>query len=260
MPPWYVLACGGVALLCIIGSSAIRHRLKSERAQNLSNKLFDASFVPVTIFFVGVMFSTVPTLVEFYLPALFDSTWAAVAAMIVGLLLFWLRKAKPARYAALEILGALATMTVCGSSQYGTPYQRGTALLAATYFLIRGLDNADKGNLLGRLATRARTLAALDRRRLALIALVFIMFPIGLAASIASKKGLSPPYLDTARGGGIPVSALECGDLWVVCDEAAWRRREALIRGSAKDRARDKIDVDARVDAYLCKHESTAPQ
>ncbi|GAA0300097.1 hypothetical protein GCM10009087_07420 [Sphingomonas oligophenolica] len=189
------------------------------------------------------------TFVEFYLPAIFASPWAALLAGLIAICLFALRKISPATYGAIEIAGAIGTLTVLGFSSFGSPFQRGISLITAAYFLIRGLDNAEKGLLHRRFLTSLRKLS--DWRKAAPLVLIVAFIPLIAWLSANNRfAAIKPPFLGGKGGERLPVSAIECGEPFIVCDESAWRQHERLENGTAADRAQAEADANARFEYY----------
>lgn len=153
-------------------------------------------------------------LLTYYSRPFFESKWVAIAAFVLGLLLFWLRSRRLYLYAAIELAGAMAAILVCALSTYGTASQRASALLGAVYFLIRGLDNADKGKLLEQVRANVG----------ALIAIVAFFAIIGAAVAWGRS------YREDVRATrfSAPVSPERCGDTLVFCNAGAWREHWRL--------------------------------
>ncbi len=208
--------------------------------------LFRISMFLGLFFVVTLLASTGGTLVNFYLPALFDSPWVAIAAIFVAFCLFTMRVYCLHIYASIEILGALATIFICSFTQYGTTSQRAAALLAATYFLIRGLDNGRNASLGQMIVNRIQNYSWKQ---------IFI-FPIAIASAmffaifVSTWPRISPPYMTNIKGPPRPISALYCRSAFVVCDEVAWREYERLQAGTPEDRAQSYRDTAARIEKY----------
>jgi len=193
---------------------------------------------------------------EYYVPAIFASGWAAVAAILLALALYMLRRSYLGAYGAVEIIGALATIFVCASTNYGSPFERGAALAGAVYFLVRGLDNAEKGDFwIGAFAKirRFRPSPSLVVAWCTITLMVCLMF------YTESRQTVEPPYMVDIRGGDrTPVSPMMCGRLYIECDAAAWREHRRLKLGTqaqrdAAERAADQrrwaLDPECKISA-----------
>lgn len=186
------------------------------------------------------------TFFDFYAPAIFESPWIAPIAIALGLALFGIRKFWLGAYGAIEILGALATVVVCALTQYGSTFERGAALLGAIYFLVRGLDNAEKGNLASMIVSNVRQNAfpALLIPATLIIAMAFlVVMPEG-------DGNIPPPYLGGARGERVPVSPIQCGGIWIVCDRASWELKEQLLNGTQEERDAAEDVADRRKSTF----------
>lgn len=151
-PPWPVVAFFVASVVLGVASFIAAWGLgRDQSGSGAANGFGIAALFALLGAFILFCFSSGMTIVAFYLPALFASPWSAVAAAIVGLLLFWLRKKNLGFYGAIEIVGAGVTLVVVAFNSYGSTAQRASALLGAIYFLIRGLDNAEKGELLSKI-------------------------------------------------------------------------------------------------------------
>lgn len=209
-------------------------------------QVFGTAALLLALCVVGLLVSSFATFVDFYLPVFFASPWAAAGVAVAGVGLYWLRSRWLHVYAALEIAGAIATSVICAFTSYGSPLARGAALLTATYFLVRGLDNAEKGKLFPRIRLYARRTGWRGALMLALVLPVALM-PLYLTNPDAD---VAPPFLSSKEGARIPVSPMRCGSTLITCDEAAWRERERLINGTPEDRARAEADADRRLQEH----------
>ena len=194
--------------------------------------------------FITLLESSGATFLQFYAPMIFSSTWIALVAGILAMLLFAIRKISLGTYAAIEISGAVSTLIVVGANSFGSATQRASALLTAIYFLIRGLDNAEKAMLhlaIGRayLDWKSRPLKYKLTAAVPLLAPSVLLLP-------NPDRSIVPPYASGIHGGRLPVSAIHCGSPIVFCDEAAWHEHERLLRGSAEDRARAELEAEKR--------------
>jgi len=197
--------------------------------------------------FLITLLTVGPTFAQYYLPVAFNSSWAALVAMLLGIGLFAIRKNALAWYAAVEIVGAAATLIVCAASSYGSSSQRAAALVGGIYFLIRGLDNADRGDLLNKLKelqVRVPPTAVVG----ATFLLTALFAPTFMEVGRAPP---TPPFLAGAYGDRVPVSPLKCGSSFVVCDEAAWRERERLLHATPAERAEAERSANARAEALF---------
>ena len=149
--------------------------------------------------------TAVPLVWTFYVPALFASPWIGIAAALLGLALWAIRRVWLGAYGGLEIIAAIATIAICALSHYGSGFQRGIALLGAIYFLVRGLDNAEKGRLLADL----RGVPKRVWKVLGTWALGAALFTA--LATLLPRPDIEPPYLEGAHGGVLPASATDCG-------------------------------------------------
>jgi len=241
-PPTYVVVVGLVSGLFVMLGLISKRFTKGPAVERVGKALFQVGWLGTLVFFCGALFSSGITFLYFYLPALFDSAWAALAAFVIGIGLFVLRKRQLAIYAGLEIGGAFLTIAVCALTQYGSSYQRAIALMTAIYFLIRGLDNADKGDLYSKLKVHFKRM----KRREKFVAFIMgIGLIIGTGTSIYSEILVAPPYMSSPRG-VFPVSVMECGGLFIVCDEKAWREHKRLQTGTIEDRRQAVRIAEAR--------------
>ncbi len=196
----------------------------------------------LALFLLGLTFSSFETFAIYYLPVIFASRWAAAVVVVAGFALFWLRTKWLRIYAMVEIGAAIATAIICAGTSYVTPLARGAALLTATYFLIRGLDNASKAGLIESTGKYIRKYGP-----------KYWPFAILWVSAIVlqfSKRPseILPPYMVNVDGRRSPVSAVRCGRPFIVCDEPAWRERERLLRGHPADRARAEAEAERRFD------------
>jgi hypothetical protein len=194
--------------------------------------------------------AAVPLVATFYIPALFASPWIAVAATLLGLALWAIRRVWLGAYGGLEVIAALVTIAICAFSQYGSDFQRGIALLGAIYFLVRGLDNAEKGHLLADLRRAPKRVWKIGGAG-ALGAAVLTAFAILLPG-----PSIEPPYLESAYGGVMPVSATDCGRPFVVCDRAAWIENRRLRTASNTERALAEREATRRYERFVCSADS----
>lgn len=187
------------------------------------------------------------TLMTFYVPAVFSSPWAALTAGVLGLGMFALRRSYQGVYGAIEIVGACITLGICGFTDYGSTPQRLIALLGGMYFLVRGLDNADKGGLVPILKRLHAHLGYWSIVNIALILSVVV------AVSLLPSRydAIGPPYIEGRDGSRVPVSAIKCGDLFIICDESAWREHARLLRATRSERGRAETEAEARYNAFL---------
>lgn len=74
-----------------------------------------------------------------------DVLTVAFAVLIAGLMLFWLRRTDRFAYGLVEIASALVVAGYTAWAPDGGPVARVLALLAATYIVVRGLDNMQTG-------------------------------------------------------------------------------------------------------------------
>jgi len=202
-------------------------------------QVFGAGIVLLFMCVIGLLITTFPTFATFYLPVFFASPWAALGVVLLGGGLYWIRSKWLQFYAALEIIGAIATSVVCAFTNYGSPLARAVALLTATYFLVRGLDNAEKGKLFPKL----RQLARRAGWQGVIIAALVIPFVV-MMRFFNPDADIPPPFMSSKEGARMPVSPMRCGQLLITCDEAAWRQRERLLRGTPEDRARAEADAE----------------
>lgn len=211
----------------------------------LSRKNGGARIVTVAAFLflgsaVGLLVTSFFTFMMFYIPAFFNSPLAAVFAIGAGFGLYWLKKNRLHLYAAAEIIGAGGTLIACVFTPYGSPLARTAALVAGIYFLVRGLENAEKSELWSKLRQRLRNLERPD----------WLIMAVGLAtmvnAILPRPEVIDPPYMANKDGSQTPVSPLDCGGFFIVCDEAAWRERDRLLRSTPADRARSEQEAGVR--------------
>ena len=241
-PPTFVWIAfvAGIAV-ALIASLLCSGRWISKATRNILRGIAAAVILAAAM---GFIIATNQTLGDFYVPALFNSPFAALAALVLGYWLYRLRAKYLHLYAALELVGAVATITICAITPYGSSYARAAALLTAIYFLVRGMDNAEKGKLFRRLRVCKRKVGS---RNLVIWA---VLMSFGLALGVWSDsqdRDVAAPYRSKEGGGRTPVSALECGGFFIVCDEAAWRERDRLMNGTPADRARAEQDVARRL-------------
>lgn len=243
-PPFEALVSLGVMTLGFGGGLLLRSPTASERMQKLRLTMLNvgAFFAIMSLIFLAT--STFQTFAMFYVPAIFMSPWAAVAAIMIAIPLFILRKYHLGTYGLFEIVGALATIFVCASVKQDDVFQRGAALTAAVYFLIRGLDNADKAKLPSKLAELASLVWKImcKKRRIAkLLGYVALMALAIYIPSLAPRY--DPPYFYGPKTGFRPASPLECGRWSVVCDEKAWREHDRLMKASEGEREQSWADA-----------------
>lgn len=243
-PPIAVTLVGVASSVSLVAGITSLSLFKGARVKRYASSIISISGYGIALFFLALWFSSGITFIEFYAPAIFNSPWAAAFAATVGVGLFFLRRNWLGMYGAVEIVGAAATLIICGFTAYGSTFQRASALLGAMYFLVRGMDNAEKGGLLSAIR---RSLPKLGWREiLAVVAMTVTV----VAALIPDPDGdVMPPYMGSRDGTRLPVSAIECGNLFIVCDEAAWHEHERLVRGSPADRAQAESDAERRFSA-----------
>lgn len=188
------------------------------------------------------LFSVLPTILFFYAPEVFASRWVSIFALIAGIILFELRKRRLDLYGALEILGAVAAIVVCATNSTGTPSQRAMALITATYFLVRGLDNAERGQL----KTTLRLAYPSIRRGLLMLLGGAMFMAIVVAGSWGRNSDVKPPYMSNHDGSVIPLSPMWCGGAFVICDESAWRERSRLMQGPESGRKAAEVAANER--------------
>ena len=182
--------------------------------------------------------------IAFYASPLFRSPWIALVALVVGLALFALRRFQQGLYGGLEILGSIATIIVCASTPYGSDFERAAALLGAIYFFVRGLDNADKGEL-------KRLVANLYRLVGAKKAMLFAGFCVAVGgifavAALRRDDGIPPPYIESYTGERLPIHPLWCHRVYSVCDQKSWEDWSRLRRAPPEELARANADFEAR--------------
>jgi len=234
-----------VPYICSAGLFIVAALARVSKFAKLKRMTKDLAGLAGLVFFCAVAFTLLaigPVIADFYVPVVFASGWAALAAGVVGVVLFFLRRVALWVYATIEVSGAIVTLLICGISTYGSPYQRGSALVGAIYFLIRGLDNAEKANLAHIVIHRLR---AFEYRKIA-AAVVVSVAAIFVAMLPKPTDFVAPPYLTSKDGLRMPVSPMDCGDLFIVCDEAAWRERDRLVKGTAADRAKAEQEAERR--------------
>lgn len=197
-----------------------------------------------------VVASVVPTFIDFYIPAIYASPWVGVLAVGLGLALFIVRKKWLGVYGAIEILGALVTILICGLTDYGSAFERGAALLGATYFLVRGLDNADKGDLMSMVSY------AIGRWRMKLlIPPAMAALTVGFVILPGPDNAIEPPFLEGKGGERLPVSPMMCGAPFIICDQKAWFEKKRLSSGSDTDRAAARQAAEQRYQEHLAELE-----
>lgn len=240
--PWEVWGPLAAAGILLILSYALA-RLRPEKAE-LSLQLALGGGLAIVGATVASLFSVIPTFLEFYAPVIFASAWIAPFSGLAGLSLFLLRRKRLDIYGMIEICAAVVAIGVCAFNAGGSASQRAVALLTATYFLVRGLDNADKGKLLHSIKrwfrhseTLTRILKQRRRPRAGYATVAFFVIGIvGIFVLPRPDNAVPPPYMSNKDGTRLPLSPVHCGDLFVVCDEAAWRARDHLIHGSEAER------------------------
>lgn len=240
------LFAGAVALFAISG---LVHLLVSDSGlpRRIGIELLKLGGFALALAFLMLLLTSGLTFIDFYLPAIFASPWAALLAGFVAICLFALRKVSLATYGAIEIAGATVTLAVLGFSSFGSPFQRGISLLTAAYFLIRGLENAEKGHLHHHLLSSLRSLRRPSNWRQ--IYILCIPLAVWLSAT-GPSSAIKPPFLEDRFGQRLPVSAIKCGQPFIKCDESAWRQHEQLANGTAADRAKSEAEAKARYEYY----------
>ena len=238
-PPAFVIFLFAASIALIAASVFLRTNWQSHQAKRLERLSLDSGVFGLFASIVFLWMSSGITLVDFYLPALFASPWAAAGALLIALALFGLRKAHLGVYGGLEIAGACVTLAICGFTSYGSALQRAAALLGAVYFFVRGLDNADKGDLIGVLRRVS------SHRRTWYLAATFVAVAIVV---VLPRPPVRPPFMANFDGTELPVSAVSCGDLFIVCDEAAWREHQRLLVATNAERASAEVQAEKRAD------------
>lgn len=252
-PPGWVIVVAAISIVVFAFSAGTLIAVgPNSRVASTAERAVEISVMGLLVALGGAFFSSGQTLLTVYLPALFLSPWAAVATGGLGLMLFQVRKKALHAYAVLEIAGACLALAASAFSDAGTAGARAAALLGAMYFLIRGLDNADKGELVTKAKKR---LADMPVRRRWMIGVLGVSWVIMFAAMALWAPRFTPPYMVGRLR--LPVSALRCGEVLVVCDANAWRQRERLIRGSDADRAAAEAAARNRIDDF--RHPDAKP-
>lgn len=186
------------------------------------------------------------TIVDFYLPALFRSHLVGIAAVTVAVILYLVRKNARWLYALIEIAGAILAINVAAIPSGISFSQRAVTVVGAIYFLVRGLDNAEQGMLWAKLWEARHFLPKNIGRQGAIVAVVVAVLGIG-AVSRSRLADVAPPYMTSAeKPDKMPVSPMECGELFVTCDERSWHRRARLIHGTDLERTDARIDAERR--------------
>jgi hypothetical protein len=194
--------------------------------------------------------TAVPIVSAFYVPALFASPWIGLAATLLGLALWGIRRVWLGAYGGLEVIAAMVTIAICAFSEYVSGFQRGIALLGAIYFLVRGLDNVEKGELL-------TDLRRVPKRVWKYIATAALGAAIVTAfATLLPGPGIEPPYLEGVHGGVLPASATDCGRPFVVCDTAAWIENRRLRAATHAERVLAEREAEQRFDRFVCSTDS----
>lgn len=245
-PPGWVIAVAAISIILFMFSAGtLIAGGSSSRAAPTAERFVGISIMGLLLALTGAFFSSGQTLLTVYLPVLFLSPWAAVAAGVLGLILFQVRKKALHVYAVLELAGACLALATSAFSDAGTAGTRGAALLGAMYFLIRGLDNADRGKLVEKAKKRFADMPARRRWTIGVVG-VFSILMFSAVALWAPRY--TPPYMIGRFP--LPVSAMRCGEVMVVCDAAAWRQRERLDRGSDADRAAAEAAARDRIGEF----------
>ncbi|MBI5941299.1 MAG: hypothetical protein HY859_12810 [Caulobacterales bacterium] len=115
--------------------------------------------------------------------------------------------------------GSLSKIELVGSGGAEVDGIDSTLALPKAELLRRMLDDYHR-----RVAANAEFLSRC--LRVQFVAAISIVVAVGtIATSIfPADNNVRPPYILDARGGSrVPVPSSECGKLWVVCDEAAWK-------------------------------------
>lgn len=224
-PPDEVLLMIWLCALAV-GLSVIFRATRKRNSETIATLLMLFAFSLGMNAASALFFTSVAPFIFFYLPIWFYSPWSAAAASIIAIMLYVVRKRAQGIYGLLEIIGAVGTMIVVASTKYGSAASRAAALLGAVYFLIRGLDNADKGNLGPQLAGWLRQ-SGLGSWIVVLLAMASIVL-MGWLFALAQRPPVAPPYM-MGRFGRFPVSAMKCGSKLVFCDKAAWREHDRLV-------------------------------
>lgn len=240
--PWEFILFFILSALCfILAFLLIRN---NKRKSSLFEYVAFFGVLTFLMSLVSLIFSVGLTFFAFYMPVIFNSGWIAPLAGVTGICLFWLRRRRRDLYAALEIGGAVATIIVCAINSYGSSAQRGAALLTATYFLVRGLDNAVEGKLLLSMKNFKDLIdlnlshGTVRRQRHTKVMLCIALLFVSLAIILPKPdSNISPPYMADKNGARLPVSPIKCGYMFVVCDKQAWQARDQLLKGTPQDRA-----------------------
>ena len=249
-PPTWVIVLGACVLSSFIASVIISRFFSTPNTKQISKLALAAGLYGSVALFFSLIMSSGSTFFSFYVPALFESPWAAPFAIFAGLILFAIRKFRLELYSFVEIIGALLTIAVVASTSYGTAFQRGAALITSIYFLIRGLDNADKSDLQGKIKIwfQKNSWGEILSRGGAAIIMVAV-----LIGSFNLKPLVAPPYMSSVKSSDLPVSALECGEIFIVCDENAWRERERLLKATPEERARSYKEARIRAEKLFAR-------
>ncbi len=75
-----------------------------------------------------------------------------------------------------------------------------------------------------------------------------------ISVAIVDPTHVAPPYLGTAEGNAMPVSAIECGRMFIICDAPAWSEHDRLLAGSEADRAKAQAEAVARFHSLGLDH------
>lgn len=220
---------GVASAIVLIFAMAIRRVFSQQNKRALEFvEISSALLLAVSLLISAATISE--TLINFYLPTIFLSPWAAVGSFVAGLLLFALRKKYLGIYGIIEVVGAIVTTIICAITVYGSSVERAAALLGATYFLIRGLDNVDKGNVVPTVAAWIEYRRYIDYKGALAVAVGVLAFAV---STIREEDMVQPPYLvDIRSGARTPVPATMCGRAFIVCDRAAWRESNRLKAAS----------------------------
>ena len=171
---------------------------------------------------------------SFYFPVIFASKWAAIIAAFFGVGLFILRKKWLGLYGALEVIGAIVTICICAFIENGSTFQRASALLGATYFLVRGLDNAEKGGVGEFVWPEIRSLLSGNGAKVIVIA-SFTLSAIGIVVVVnhnSPHEKIAPPYIESYTGKRVKVTPQYCDRIFVICDKKAWDEYRRLKNGA----------------------------
>ncbi len=226
----------------------LKSHLKFKREENKA-AIAAAPFSLLFMIFFSWFVGSINTITEFYLPALFYSRWIALVSFALAIVLFFIRKHAKWLYALIEISGACLALYVSAIPSAIPVTQRAVTLVGAIYFLIRGLDNAEQGRLPQKLGEAIRLFPRHYVRLLTAAVVAGLVITVGIA-SRNRFADVKPPYRSLVKSPmPIPVSPLECGQLWVVCDEGSWRERDRLLAGSAAERAAAEGTAEARRNA-----------